>query len=308
MIKSLKIGDFTTENNLFVAPLAGFTDFAFRSICVSQGATAFTEMISAKALQMGNKKTIDMLYAPEKNPCVQIFGSEPLVMRYACESEYLKDFKIIDINMGCPAPKIYANKEGSYLLNDISLASKIISECKKSGKTITVKTRIGLVDDNPLIVDFAKMCEDSGADMITVHARSKSRIYSGDCNYKLVYEAKKNLNIPLIINGGIFTPEDYNRAMEQSGADGAMLARGALENPALISEILGKNPPSVKKLLFTQLDLLKTRYSDREISVKMRKTIAYYLKRVRGTKDIKIKIFSATGVDEIKSILSPLDF
>ena len=309
MIKPITIGCITTKNNLFVAPLAGFTDFAFRQECLKLGAgLVYTEMVSAKALSYGNEKTKELLMGSTQNTCAQIFGSEPDTLRWACESEYLSPFKIIDINMGCPAPKIYSNNEGSALLNDLPLASKIISECSKSGKIITVKTRLGVTQNNPVILDFAKMCADSGAQAITVHARAKTAVYSGDCDYELVAKVKQSSNIPVIINGGIFTKQDFENAMNISGADGAMLARGVLENPTLICEILGTPAPTVKSVLYSQLDQLDALYSGDYVAVRMRKAIAYYLKRVRGSKDAKLKIFKATTVAQIKSILNDLEF
>ncbi len=309
MIKKIKIGEYTTENNVFVAPLAGFTDFAFREVCLSLGAgLVYTEMVSAKALSYHSLKTQELLTGDYEKTCAQIFGSEPSVMRWACESEYLSPFKIIDINMGCPAPKIYSNGEGSALLNDMGLASKIISECAKSSKTITVKTRLGVTEKNPVILDFAKMCEDSGAKAITIHARSKTAVYSGECNYSLVARVKERVNIPVIINGGVFSKADFENAMQQSGADGVMLARGVLENPTLICDILGKKAPTVKSLLFKQLDMLNEIYEGNYIAVRMRKAIAYYLKRVRGSKEAKLKIFKASSVEEIKEILKDIDF
>lgn len=309
MIKSVKIGNYTTENNVFVAPLASFTDFAFREICLSLGAgLVYTEMVSAKALCYDNEKTIEMLYGSADKTCVQIFGSEPEIMRRACEKKELEKFKIVDINMGCPMPKIYNNKEGSALLNDFALAGKIISECKKSGKIITVKTRLGITKNKPVIEDFAKLCYDSGADAITIHARCKNAIYSGECDYELVGKVKKSIPVPVIVNGGIFTKADFERAMELSGADGAMLARGAIENPKIIADILGKDSPSVKELLFKQLELLSSRYNDKTVAVTMRKAINLYLKGVKGAKQKKIEVCAAQSVKEIKNILSDLEF
>ena len=309
MIKSVKIGNYITENNVFVAPLASFTDFAFRNICLSLGAgLVYTEMVSAKALCYDNKKTIDMLYGDAEKTCVQIFGSEPEIMRRAWEKKELEKFKIVDINMGCPMPKIYNNGEGSALLNDFNLASSIIKECKKSGKIITVKTRLGITKNNPVILDFAKACFDSGADMITIHARSKTAIYSGECDYELVSKVKDSVSIPVIVNGGIFSKTDFEKAMILSHADGAMLARGVIEKPTLISEILGKEKVSVKSLLYKQLDLMSTVYPDEVIAVTMRKAINLYLKSVKNSKQAKIKVCSAKSVGEIKNILSDLEF
>ncbi len=310
MIKSINIGGYISKNNLFVAPLAGFTDFAFRDICLSLGAgLVYTEMVSAKALIHDNDKTKELLFGANENTVAQIFGNDPFIMRKACEWEDIQPYKIVDINMGCPAPKIYGNKEGSYLLNEFDLAGKIINECSKSGKIITVKTRLGIKDEEPLILDFAKLCEDNGAKLITIHARSKEAIYSGECNYKLVEKVKGKINIPVIVNGGIFSVLDAKRAIEESGADGIMLARGVLENPTLISQILNQDAPSVKSLLFRQLSLLNEQYQNEQlVCVRMRKAIAYYIKRVRGSKEAKLKIFSATSIAEIKEILSSLDF
>jgi len=310
MIKSLNIGGYISKNNLFIAPLAGFTDFAFREVCLSLGAgLVYTEMVSCKALEHDNEKTKGLLIGANENTVAQIFGNEPDTMRRACEREELSPYKIVDINMGCPAPKIYNNKEGSYLINDFALAGKIISECSKSGKIITVKTRLGITNDNPKILDFAKLCEDNGAKLITIHARSKEAVYSGECNYSLIQQVKTKVNVPLIVNGGIFSKEDALTAYKESGADGIMLARGVLENPTLICDILGKKAPSVKSILYKQLELLNSVYNNEKlVAIRMRKAIAYYLKRVRGSREAKFKIFESESVSEIKNILSSVEF
>ena len=175
--KNIKIGKFTTENNVFFAPLAGFSDFAMRSICISYGAgLTFTEMVSCKGLLFDNENTKSLLRSSpdEKIKCVQIFGNDPEIMRRALESEQLAPFDVADINFGCPMPKIFNNGEGSALMEKPALAEKIVSECKKSGKAITCKIRTGIKDSDPLAVDFAKAIEQGGADMITVHGRSRA--------------------------------------------------------------------------------------------------------------------------------------
>ncbi|MBO4962397.1 MAG: tRNA-dihydrouridine synthase family protein [Clostridia bacterium] len=310
MIKSVNIGGYITANNLFIAPLAGFTDHAFRQVCLSLGAgLVYTEMVSAKALIHDNERTKELLIGANDKTVAQIFGNEPETLKLACLHQDIAPYKLVDINMGCPAPKIYGNKEGSYLLNDFNLAGKIIYECAKTDKIITVKTRLGITDENPLILDFAKLCEDNGAKLITIHARSKEAVYSGECNYGLVEKVKGKINIPVIVNGGIFTKEDGLKAYKDSGADGIMLARGVLENPTLICDFLNTKAPSVKSLLFRQLQILQDTFLKEEyVCVRMRKAIAYYLKRVRGSKEAKIKIFNAKTIKEIKEILSPLDF
>ncbi|MDE7453970.1 MAG: tRNA-dihydrouridine synthase family protein, partial [Clostridia bacterium] len=187
-LKSIEIGKLHTKNNVFLAPLAGYTNAVFREMCFDLGAgLTFTEMVSAKGLCYGSERTEELLFVPKTYAGIkacQIFGNDPEIMRRACESEALKDFELIDINMGCPMPKIYNNGEGSALLNDLPLAEKIISACKKSGKEVSVKFRIGLDENRIISAEFAKLCEGAGADMICVHGRTRDKIYSGAVNYK----------------------------------------------------------------------------------------------------------------------------
>jgi len=306
-LKSLKIGNLTTENNVFLAPLAGFTDFAFRSICVSLGAgLTFTEMVSCKGLFYNNENTEDLLYTAEneKIKCVQVFGSDPAIMRTVLESKKLSEFKIADINFGCPMPKIFNNGEGSALLENFPLAEKIIKECVKSGKIITCKIRTGITEGKYITEDFAKMCEQAGAALVTVHGRTRDKIYAGAPNFEEIRKAKLAVKIPVIANGGIFTAEDADGMIERTGADGIMIARGALENPFIFSEITGKNVEIDKKnLIFKNIDLLKERYSDRSVTVNMRKQIALYLKGERGAAALKNTLFKLETTAEIKELL-----
>ena len=303
-IKRIPIGRYLTENNLFFAPLAGFSDFAMREICLSYGAgLTFTEMVSCKGLLFRNANTEALLVrAPSETlPCVQIFGNDPEIMRRALESEALAPFPIADINFGCPMPKIYNNGEGSALLADLPLAGRIVSACVASGKTITCKIRIGLTEGNPVTADFAKVCEDSGASLITVHGRTRERIYAGEPDYREIEKAKKAVKIPVIANGGIFSEEDAERMMNETGADGVMLARGALEKPWLFSSLL-KKPYSVdkKSLIYRHIDLLKGRYDDRTVAVSFRKQLCYYLKGEPGVTRFKEKIFRLTDTESLK--------
>lgn len=210
-LKKIKIGKLHTENNIFCAPLAGYTNAPFRDMCRAFGAgLTFTEMVSAKGLCYGSEKTEQLLYvSPDYSgiKACQIFGKEPYYMRKACESKALEPFDLVDINMGCPVPKIYKNGEGSALLNDLHLASEIIKECKKSGKYVSVKFRIGVDGEHIVSRDFATACEDAGADMITVHGRTRDKIYSGEVNFEEIAKAKKAVKIPVIANGGIFLPK-----------------------------------------------------------------------------------------------------
>ncbi len=309
-IKSIKIGNIVTKNNVFLAPLAGYSDAALRVICLDYGAgLAFTEMVSCKGLKYGSEKSEDILftYPEEEIKAVQIFGNDPDIMGEIACSDYLKKFDIIDINMGCPVPKIYNNGEGSALLKNPKLASKIISEVKKSGKAVTVKFRIGLKEGEYLTETFAKACEDGGADMITIHGRVKTAMYSGDCNYEEIKKAKNAVKIPVIANGGIFTKQDADIMMEKTGADGVMIARGAMNNPQIFSEILGEPIKApLKEQMLKHLNLLVSRYGSDRTAVIFRKQMAFYLKGVRDSKRLKEKVFSAKNSLEIEEVILSL--
>lgn len=307
-LKSIRIGKFETENNLFFAPLAGFSDYAMRSICLSYGAgLTFTEMVSCKGLLYDNENTKNLLYtAPEeKIKCVQIFGNDPEIMRRALESDELAPFDIADINMGCPMPKIFNNGEGSALMQKPLLAEKIVSECKKSGKPITCKIRTGIHDNEPLAVDFAKALEQGGADMITVHGRSRDRIYAGDVDYDLISKVKQSVKTPVIANGGVFTKEDADKLSDETGADGIMLARGALEHPWLFSEILGKQFDADKKTLVNRhIDLLLQKFDARHVSVYFRKQLCLYLKGEKNSTAFKQSVLRMTSIPETKQAVA----
>lgn len=308
IIKPLKIGNVTTKNNLFFAPLAGFSDASMRKICLKAGAgLAFTEMVSAKGLKYTPSASSELLFSYEDEvvKAVQIFGSDIDVMKWASNSEYLSGFDIIDINMGCPVPKIYNNGEGSALLNDLNLASKIIKAVKSSGKAVTVKFRTGVSEDKLVTRDFAVMCEQSGADLITIHGRVKTAYYQGEVNYLEIEKAKSAVSIPVIANGGVFSKFDADNLMDKTGADGVMVARGALENPLIFAEIL--NEPSkfsLAELIKEQTSLIKERFGSERGAVIFRKQASYYLKGVSGGKKLKEKIFASTDIDEVCSILT----
>ncbi len=306
-IKSIKIGNVKTSNNVFLAPLAGFSSPEMRIICSDFGAgLTFTEMISCKGLKYNPKATQELLftYPEETLKAVQVFGEDSEVMGWASQSEYLKDFDIIDVNMGCPVPKIYNNGEGSALLKDLNKASKIIESVAKSGKPVTVKFRIGLEEGKYVTRDFAKMCEDSGAKLITIHGRVRTAIYSGEVNYNEIYKAKCAVKIPVIANGGIFCKQDAETLIENTGADGVMVARGAINNPMIFSEITGIPPKiSFKDAVLKHITMLESRIGSERTAVVFRKQMAYYLKGIRDSKKLKDAVFKATDSSEIKSVI-----
>ena len=248
-LKPIVIGGVTIRNNLFLAPLAGYTNYPFRRICERSGAgLAFTEMVSAKGLKYGSENTRALLYTTEEeSPCaVQLFGSEPDVMRAACESAELSPFPVVDINMGCPVPKIYKNGEGSALLENPPLAEKIVSECVKSGKAVTVKMRIGVSADKLVSAEFAKRMEGAGAALVTVHGRTRDKYYSGEVNAAEIAAVKRSVKIPVIANGGVFSVADADRLLDETGADGVMIARAALSDPQIFCDFTGV-PRKIRK-------------------------------------------------------------
>ncbi|MBQ8725787.1 MAG: tRNA-dihydrouridine synthase [Clostridia bacterium] len=306
-LKSIKIGKFETENNLFFAPLAGFSDFAMRDICIGYGAgLTFTEMVSCKGLLFGNENTENLLYCSpsEKIKCAQIFGNDPVIMRRAIEETPLSNFDVIDINFGCPMPKIFNNGEGSALLQNPALAEKIVYECSKSDKPITCKIRIGIKDGEFLTEDFVKAICAGGAKLITVHGRTRDKIYAGEPNYEEIAKAKNSSIVPVVANGGIFCKEDADKMQSLTGADGVMIARGALEKPWIFAEILGKDVKVCKKTLINEhIDRLLTRYDDRTVSIIFRKQLCLYLKGEKNSADLKQKLFTYKDTRSIKNAI-----
>ena len=309
--KKIKIGPKETENNLFLAPLAGYSNAVFRKMCYDLGAgLTFTEMVSAKGLVYGSEKTKELLAVADGYGGIkacQIFGCEPEIMERAAKSEDLAPFDLIDINMGCPMPKIYNNGEGSALMNDLPLAGKIISAVKSSGKAVSVKFRIGLTDDKIIAAEFAKTCEDAGADMICVHGRTRDKIYSGPVNYEAIASAKRAVSIPVIANGGIFASADAGKLMDRTGADGVAIARGAMFRPWIFARITGREYDT-KPLVLKQLDDTRGLYGERFACVFMRKMIAFYLKNKPHSSPIKTKLFQAETCDAVKEILNNIEF
>ena len=304
-LKPVTIGNITTENNVFLAPLAGYTNYPFRRLCKGYGAGfCYTEMVSAKGLKYGSENTKELLHTDEhEGVCAaQIFGSEADIMRAACEHEALAPFPVVDINMGCPVPKIYKNGEGSALLEDPKKAENIVKECLKSGKIITVKFRIGITEQNLVTTEFAKRMEGAGASLITIHGRTKDKIYAGDVHFDEIAAAKNSVQIPVIANGGVFSLTDAEKLINETGADGVMVARAALFDPQIFCDLTGKPRESEWEMFEKQAKWTRQVCDERFTTVFMRKMGAFYVKGERGAAAYKERFFSAQTPDEVLEV------
>ncbi|MBQ9114101.1 MAG: tRNA-dihydrouridine synthase [Clostridia bacterium] len=301
----IRVGNVQLNNNVFLAPLAGYTNYAFRRLCKGYGAgLCYTEMVSAKGLKYGSENAKELLYTDghEGLCAAQIFGNEPEIMRMACENEALAAFPIVDINMGCPVPKIYKNGEGSALLENPKLAEKIVVECVKSGKIITVKFRIGINDRSLVTEEFAKRMEGAGASLITVHGRTKEKIYAGEVNFSEIAKAKNAVKIPVIANGGVFSNVEAERLINETGADGVMVARAALFDPQIFCALTSIPTESRREMFEKQMEWTRQVCDERFTTVFMRKMAAFYVKGTRGAAAFKDRLFQAQSPDEILAI------
>lgn len=306
-IRKLRAGGILLPSNVFMAPLAGYTCYPFRIMAYALGAgLCFTEMSSANALKYQDRATRRLLLTTEKEPikAVQLLGGNPAVMEEMAASELLSGFDILDINMGCPVPNVFKSGEGSALMLDKKRAARIIRGCKKSGKVITVKCRTGIQKEQMFAAEFARMCEDAGADLITIHGRSRSMMYDGECCYDEIAQAKAAVSIPVIANGGIFSAKDADTMMERTGADGVMIARYALENPFIFSELTGKTiEKNTLQLLMEQLELTAQYYDETFTLAYIRKLASYAMKKKKGTKKYKERLFQCGSLEELQGLL-----
>lgn len=295
------------ENDLILAPMAGYSDLAFRCLCEKYGASlTVSEMISAKALFYGSEKTDKMLITNGliKPKSVQLFGNDPKIFENVLKTDKFNEFDMIDLNMGCPAPKIIKNKEGSYLLKDIVLASKIIESCKKSTtKPISVKFRSGFDNDHICAKEFAKMCEESGASLITIHARTTEQKYSGKADLDIIKTVKDSVKIPVCGNGDVCDKNSYN-LMKQTGVDYVMVGRSAIGNPYVFSEILER---PYDKNLFEDIkfhyEKMREVYSEHIVINNMKKHLAFYLRKVYNFKPFLKEIFEVTTINKALKLI-----
>lgn len=303
----MRIGNVITEHGICLAPLAGITDSPFRQLCKRYGAElVYSEMVSAKALCYGDKKTNKLTRTSpcERPVAIQIFGSDPEVMGKASGILSKRDdVDIIDINMGCPVPKIAGNNEGCALMKDPKLAEEIVKEAvKKSSKPVTIKIRSGWADENEA-VEFAKMIENAGASALTVHARTRTQMYKGKANWEIIKKVKEALSIPVIGNGDVKSGADAASMFEKCGVDGVMVGRGVLGRPWIFQEIKSSLSDTkytepldaqIRDDVLWQFACMKEWYGDKPALLMMRKHLAWYAKGRRGCNEFKRHVFSIT--------------
>lgn len=297
----MKIGNILCQNNLILAPMASVTDIALKQLSIEFGADfAVSEMVSAKGLKYGSKNTYDLLRTADNESIkvVQLFGHEPEVFAEVVKLPALDKFDIIDINMGCPAPKIIKNGDGSKLMENIPLARNIIKACvENTSKPVTVKFRAGYQNVN--CIEFAKMCEDAGASAITIHPRLREEFYSGKANYNLIKQIKSEVSIPVIGSGDVVDMQSYHD-MLATGVDAVMIGRGALGNPEIFSELLGKDTNVAKlDLIKRHYDILLNIYSENFVVKHMRKHVLWYLKGCKNASEYKKKVVEFDSVKEV---------
>lgn len=311
IIKPLKIGNVELKNNILLAPMAGITDRPFRIICEQfNPGLVCTEMISSKGLFYKDDKTKLLLnMKDEKRPiAVQIFGNDVESLKYA--AEYVSAFAdIIDINMGCPAPKVVKNGDGSKLLLNLDLIKTIVTEVVKVAKVpVTVKIRKGWDNNNIVAVEVAKIIEQAGASAITVHGRTRDEFYSGTADWDIIKQVKQAVKIPVIGNGDIKSLEDAQKIVEQTGVDGIMIGRAALGNPWIFKEVLEQKkyePTNIEKLetILKHIQLEVEEKGENTGIKEMRKHIAWYVKNTKDASKIRDKINTIENISELTSCL-----
>ncbi len=314
-VHKLNIGNVELDNNILLAPMAGVTDLAFRKICKECGAGLVEcEMVSSKAIYYQDEKTLKMLNTDgEKRPIsMQIFGSEPDIMGKA--ANFLNDkADIIDINMGCPAPKVVKNGDGSKILLDLKLVQSIVENVVENSKVpVTVKIRKGWDDNNVVAVEAAKIIEKAGASAIIVHGRTRDQFYTGKADWDIIKKVKENVSIPVIGNGDVVNGKSAQEMFEKTGVDGIMIGRATLGNPWIFNEIISYLEerkfilPTKQEMLSTILkhyDMLLHEKGEYTAVREMRKHVAWYVKGMKNASSLKNEINLLENIEDVKKKL-----
>ena len=306
------------NKEIMLAPLAGVTDVAFRIVCEKYGADkTFTEMASVNAMVYDNKQTDEILYISnkEKGANIQIFGRDPEKIERAIKEKINPIDTITDLsfNMGCPAPKIYKNGEGSALMKEPDLVDKITKTLVKStNKKVNIKFRSGVDEKNKNFIEVGKICEDNGVDYVILHGRTREQQYSGSANWDDIKKLKEALNIPVIANGDVFSVDDFIKIIETTNADGVMIARGAMGNPFLFKYIKDYlktgtyskvSPSEIIDQIKEQYDL-SLEFKDEKLVVnQMRKHVGWYIKGLKDSSKVRDEVNKLKTKEEIFNLL-----
>ena len=319
-MEGLKIGNVELENRYILGPMAGVTDLPFRLLCREQGAGLLCmEMVSAKAIMYNNRNTEQLLTIhPDERPVsLQLFGSDPKIMSEMAKRIEERPFAILDINMGCPVPKVVKNGEGSALMKDPKLVYEIVSSMVKAiEKPVTVKIRKGFDDDHVNAVEIARIIEEAGAAAVAVHGRTREQYYSGKADWDIIRQVKEAVSIPVIGNGDVTSPERAEELVRRTGCDGVMIARGAQGNPWIFSEMItyeetGVVPPRPGKEELKEMMLrharLQLEYKGEYSGIReMRKHVAWYTKGIPGAARLREKINAVESLGELENLLTSL--
>ena len=317
-MKTLTIGNVVMDNPLMLAPMAGVTDLPFRLLCKEQGAgLVCMEMVSAKAIYYNNKNTEALLEinTREKPVSLQLFGSDPEIMAAMAHRIEDRPFDILDMNMGCPVPKVVNNGEGSALLKNPELVRKIVTSVVKAvDKPVTVKIRRGFDEDSVNAVEIAKIIEDCGAAAVAVHGRTREQYYSGKADWDIIRQVKEAVSIPVIGNGDVTSPETAVALMEQTGCDGIMIGRAVRGNPWLFSEILHYLETGEHKARPTMEEVgeMILRHTRMQVELKgeytalreMRKHVAWYTAGFPHSARLRARTNEISTMQELEELIS----
>ena len=315
-IKQLQIGNVTLKNNLILEPMAGVTDLPFRLLCKEQGAGLLCmEMVSAKAILYKNKNTEELLTIdPRENPVsLQLFGSDPDIISEIAKQMEDRPFDILDINMGCPVPKVVNNGDGSALMKNPKLAGEIIEKTVRAiKKPVTVKIRKGFDDDHVNAVEMAHIAEESGAAAVAVHGRTREQFYSGKADWDIIRQVKERVSIPVIGNGDLLTAEDVIAMEKQTGCDGFMIARGAEGNPWIFRQILHyfETGEQLPKPDFSEMTEMLLRHAKMQLEFKgeytgireIRKHAAWYTAGYKNSSRLRGRINEVENYGQLEAL------